>query len=78
MRFDEFNEFIENRRQLETLHPIPRLLEDFTLEAKPILGVCLATSTDNLGVRPEGHRTAVRDREIGRIGDQTSETTLFQ
>jgi hypothetical protein len=36
-RFDEFNEFILNRDKLATIHPIPRLMEGFTLSSKPIL-----------------------------------------
>lgn len=39
MRFDEFNGFISNPEKLSMIHPIPRLMEDFSISEKPILWV---------------------------------------
>jgi hypothetical protein len=37
MRFDEFNNFIDDKKNLARLDPIPTLFEDFSVDAKPIL-----------------------------------------
>jgi hypothetical protein len=41
MRFDEFNHFISDPKRLATIHPIPRIMKDFTIPTKPILWVRL-------------------------------------
>lgn len=43
MRFDEFNQFVSHDEKLALLHPLPRLLYDFTIEAKPILWIRLVS-----------------------------------
>jgi hypothetical protein len=64
MRFDEFNSFISNREKLASIRPVPRLMENFTTAAKPILWVrfvalaqlCSAFVTregPSVGVAPE-------------------------
>jgi len=39
MRFDEFKKFVSDTGRLVTIDPIPQLMKDFTIAAKPILWV---------------------------------------
>ena len=41
MRFDEFNRFVSDAGWLTTIHPVPRLVENFSPSTKPILWVRL-------------------------------------
>jgi hypothetical protein len=64
VRFDEFNGFISSPKKLKTIHPIPRLMQDFSVTSKPILwtrlvalaGLCsglVDSEGPQLGIVPE-------------------------
>lgn len=43
MRFDEFNNFVLDEKNIATIQPLPRLMEDFSVSSKPILWIRLTT-----------------------------------
>lgn len=66
MRFDEFDSFVQDSSNRDRIHPVPRLLEDFTTYGRPLLWLRLVALADlcNKYVELEGAAIGMTPRRI--------------